>query len=68
MRKTVWYIFNETLNIETELTYYHFGAPEFPSWYMEKNTVYIIEMLWCLNLKKTPSLFFKCLFHHFIIK
>ena len=69
MRKTVWYIFNETLNIETELTYYHFGTiPKFPSWYMEENNVYIIEMLQNFKLIKTPSLFFKCLFHHFIIK
>lgn len=69
MRKTVWYIFNETFNTEIELTYYHFGTtPKFPSWYMEKDTVYTIEMLWCLKLIKTPSSFFKCLYHHFIIK
>ena len=69
MRKTQWYIFNETSNTETELTYYHFGAtPKFPSWYMEEGNVYTIEMIFSFKLLKTPSLFLKCLFHRFVIK
>lgn len=69
MRKTQWYIFNESNNTETELTYYHFGTtPKFPAWYMEENNIYTIEMVFSFKLIKTPSLFFKCLFHHFVIK
>ena len=69
MTKTVWKIIDETDNIKTELTYYHFGKePKFPAWYMEENHIYTIEMIWNLKLIKTPTLFLKCLFHQYIIK
>ena len=58
MRKTQWYIFNETFNTEIELTYYHFGTtPKFPSWYMEENNIYTIEMVFSFKLSKIPALF-----------
>lgn len=54
MRKTQWYIFNETTNTETELTYYHFRTiPKFPAWYMEEGYVYTIEMMFSFKLLKT---------------
>lgn len=69
MTKTTWHITDETDNIKTELTYYHFGKePKFPSWYMEENHVYTIEMIWNFKLLKTPALFLKCLTHFYIIK
>lgn len=69
MTKTTWHITDETDNTKTELTYYHFGKePKFPSWYMEKNHVYTIEMIWNFKLLKTPALFLKCLTNFYIIK
>ena len=69
MTKTVWMIIDENDNTKTELTYYHFGKePKFPTWYMEENHVYTIEMIWNFKLIKTPKLFFKCLTHQYIIK
>lgn len=69
MTKTVWMIIDETANIKTELTYYHFSKePQFPKWYLEANHTYTIEMIWNLKLVKTPELFFKCLTHFHIIK
>ena len=69
MTKTTWYITDETDNTITELTYYHFGKePKFPSWYMEENHVYTIEMIWNFKLLKTPTLFLKCLTNFYIIK
>ena len=66
MYKTVWLIINETDSTETKFTYYHFGKePKFPSWYIEENHIYSIEMIWNLKLVITPSIFFKCLFHHY---
>ena len=45
MYKTIWNILNETNNCETVLVYYHFGKnPKFPTWYMEENYSYSIEM------------------------
>lgn len=69
MYKTIWAIKDVISNIETELTYYHFGKnPQFPTWYMEENHVYEIEMIWNFELLKTFSLFIKCLTHYYIIK
>ena len=69
MTKTVWMIIDETTNIKTELTYYHFGKePKFPTWYMEEKHSYIVEMVWNFKLLKTPKLFFKCLTHYYSIK
>lgn len=69
MTKTVWMIIDETDNTKTELTYYHFGKePKFPTWYMEENHIYTIEMIWNFKLVKIPKLFFKCLTHYYIIK
>ena len=67
MYKTVWSIYYN--GEKTELTWYHFGsAPKFPTWYMEANTVYEIEMIWNLKLLHTPKLFFRCLTHCYKIK
>ena len=67
MYKTIWFI-----NVEkskTELTYYHFGKkPKFPTWYMEKDVTYEIEMKWNVKLIHTPKIFFKCLFREWIIR
>ncbi len=69
MYKTIWTIKDVIDNTETELTYYHFGKnPKFPSWYMEENHVYEIEMLWNFKLIHTPTLFFRCLTGFYIIK
>lgn len=68
MYKTTWMIIDETEDTKIEFTYYHFGKePRFPSWYMEENHVYIIEMIWNFKLLTTPALFFKCLSHHYKI-
>lgn len=68
MYKTTWLIIDEVNDTKTEFTYYHFGKePRFPSWYMEENHVYNIEMIWNFKLLVTPALFFKCLFHHYKI-
>lgn len=67
MTKTVWIITDEN-NIKTKLTYYHFGKePKFPSWYMEENHVYTIEIVWNVKLVKTFNIFFKCLTHYYKI-
>ena len=69
MWKTIWIITDETENVSTELTYYHFKAePKFPSWYMEANHSYNIEMIWNIKLIRTFNIFFKCLTHFYIIK
>ena len=66
MYKTIWAIHNGVF--KTEFTQYHFGkTPKFPTWYMEENTVYEIEMLWNLKLVNTLKMFFKCLFHEYKI-
>jgi len=63
MYKTTWMI-RDNDNDLTKLTYYHFGKnPQFPSWYMENNQVYEVEMLGNFKLLHTPKLFFKCLTH-----
>ena len=68
MYKTVWMIKDSVDNIKTELTYYHFSKiPKFPSWYMEENHTYEIEMIWNLKLIYTPALFFRCLTGFYII-
>ena len=67
MYKTVWFI-NDG-NFKTELTYYHFNKePKFPSWYMQESNVYEIEMIRNLKLVRTLKVFFKCLFHEYIIR
>ena len=68
MYKTVWAIKMD--NTETvEFTYYHFGkTPKFPSWYMEENHWYKIEIIWNFKLIVSIKTFCKCLFHHYIIK
>lgn len=69
MYKTIWAIKDNVDNVKTELTYYHLGhIPKFPTWYMEENHVYEIEMLWNFKLIHTPILFFKCLTGFYIIK
>ena len=69
MYKTIWRIKDTIENDITELTWYHFGKePKFPTWYMEENKIYEIEMLWNLKLIFTPTLFFKCLTHFYKIK
>ena len=67
MYKTIWLI-NDG-KFKTEFTYYHFSKePKFPSWYMQKDIAYEIEMVWNLKLVRTPKMFFKCLFHEYIIR
>ena len=70
MTKTVWLIVDKTDDIiKTELTYYHFGkAPKFPTWYMEENHLYEIEMIWNFRLIHRFNIFWKCLCHTYIIK
>lgn len=67
MYKTVWCIYDG--ESKTELTWYHFGKePKFPTWYMERDKTYEIEMIWNLKLIRTPKTFFKCLTHFYKIK
>lgn len=67
MYKTVWNIYDG--EYKTELTWYHFGKkPKFPTWYMEEDKVYKIEMIWNIKLIHTPKMFFKCLIHFYKIK
>lgn len=71
MYKTTWLIGDESDAgiYQTELTLYHFGEkPKFPSWYMEENHYYVVEMIWNFKLIVRPSIFFKCLTHQHIIK
>lgn len=71
MYKTIWFIDDESDNgkAHAELTLYHFGKnPKFPSWYMEENHAYMIEMIWNFKLIVRPSIFFKCLTHQYIVK
>jgi len=69
MTKTTWLIIDNTENAKTELTYYHFGkAPQFPTWYFEDGHNYEVEMIWSFKLINTFKLFFKCLFHQYVIK
>ena len=71
MYKTTWMIKDESDagTFKIELTLYHFGKnPKFPSWYMEENHSYEIEMIWNFHLIARPAIFFKCLTHQYIIK
>ena len=69
MYKTIWNILDETDNCETILVYYHFGKnPKFPTWYMEENHSYSIEMEWNVKLVNNLEIFMKCLFKSYIIK
>ena len=69
MYKTIWLIIDNDENTKTELTYYHFKKDfSFPSWYMEDEKVYTIEMLFNLKITFNIKTFFKCLFHYFVIK
>jgi len=69
MTKTVWHIVDETEKTTTNFTYYHFGKePKFPSWYMEANHHYTIEMIWHFKLVASVKSFFKCLTHFYIVK
>ena len=68
MYKTVWMIKDLVENTTTTLTFYHFGKePKFPTWYMEANKNYEIEMTWNVKLLHTPKLFLKCLTHSYKI-
>ncbi len=67
MYKTIWSI--KTDNDKIELTFYHFNKiPKFPTWYMEENKTYEIEMLWNFKLINCLKMFFRCLTHFYIIK
>ena len=69
MYKTIWAIKDLTENTKIELTWYHFGRePKFPTWYMEENKSYEIEMIWNVKILHTPALFLKCLTHFYIVK
>ena len=72
MYKTTWlieYEEEEGCKQKVEFIQYHFGkTPKFPSWYMEENKLYTIEMIWNFKLIIKPSIFMKCLFHQYIIK
>lgn len=71
MYRTTWIITDESDEgtFDIELTLYHFGkSPKFPSWYMQENHAYKIEMIWTFGLIVRPSIFFKCLTHHYVIK
>ena len=67
MYKTIWYI-NDGES-KTEFTFYHFGKePKFPTWYMEANKVYEIEMMWNLKLVPNLKMFFKCLVREYMVR
>lgn len=71
MYKTIWWIEDETDEgtTTTQLTYYHFGkTPKFPTWYMEENHTYRIEMLFHFKLIRRANIFIQCLTHSYIIK
>lgn len=71
MYKTIWMISAESDEgvFQTKLTLYHFGKnPKFPSWYMEANHSYVVEMVQSIKLPATLSTFFKCLTHQYTIK
>lgn len=69
MTKSLWIITDENENVNTKLIYYHLGsAPKFPSWYMEENHCYCIELAFNLKLTVTIKTFLKCLFHTYVIK
>lgn len=71
MYKTTWLVTDESDEgvFKTELSLYHFGKnPKFPSWYMEENHAYGIEMIWNFKLIVRPSIFFKCLICWYNIK
>ena len=69
MYKTIWAIHDETTDSNIEFTYYHFGKePKIATWYFEADHVYTVEMIWNIKLIKTPSLFFSCLFHDWIVR
>lgn len=71
MYKTIWLIIdeNDEGTFQSQLTLYHFSKnPKFPSWYMEENHSYTIEMLWNFKLILRLSIFLKCLTHTYIIK
>lgn len=62
MYQTIWLIKDELYS--SELTYYHFGKePKFPTWYMEANRAYEIEMIFNFKLIYSLKVFFKCLTH-----
>lgn len=69
MYKTIWKIEDKTNACITQLTYYHLGkTPKFPTWYMEENHVYEIEIMFNIKLIKKISIFIQCLTHCSIIK
>ena len=71
MYKTVWYIEyeEEGRKQKVEFNQYHFRkTPKFPSWYMEENRVYTIEMVWNLKVIFSLSAFMKCLFRQYNIR
>lgn len=71
MYKTIWLIIdeNDKETTKTQLTFYHFGKePKFPTWYMEENHAYNIEMIFNFKLIIRFSIFLKCLTHSYIIQ
>ena len=69
MTKTIWIIIDETKHVTSEFVYYHFGKkPKFPTWYMQENHIYSIEMLGNFKLVVSIKTFFKCLTHFYFIK
>lgn len=69
MSKTIWIIIDENDNTKTQLTYYHFGkTPQFPTWYMEEDHSYLMEMVWNMKLACTLKNFFKCLFKSYVMR
>lgn len=71
MYKTIWRIEDKTDKgtTTTQFTYYHFGkTPKFPTWYMEENHTYNIEMLFNFKLIRKVNTFIQCLTHSYIIK
>lgn len=68
MYKTIWIVTNETEHSTIKLTYYHFRKEyAFPSWYMEPEKEYNVEMIFNLKLCRTLSIFLKCLFHEYVV-
>lgn len=67
MYKTVWNVWDNTDNVKTEITYYHFNKePKFPANYILNNCT--LEMVWNLKLVRSVEIFIKCLFHQIIIR
>lgn len=67
MYKTLWRVKSEQDN--TLLVFYHFGKrPYFSPYFLEEDKCYEIEAIWTLKLIFTFKIFFKCLFHNYVIR